>query len=86
MLNRGRPTVAPGFARTLLALSALSTLLMGVDHCSPVGTCLGTYELGERFPASDRCNTCICQTDGFFTCTQEDWPDLRFLKTREQVH
>jgi hypothetical protein len=28
-----------------------------------------TYSLGDRFPASDECNTCTCGEDGKVACT-----------------
>jgi hypothetical protein len=48
----------------------MAALTMGVDKCSPSATCLGTYELGEQFPASDGCNTCTCGAEGRFVCTE----------------
>lgn len=28
------------------------------------------YEVGERFPAADGCNTCTCEEDGRIACTE----------------
>lgn len=59
------------FAPTLLGLAITAALTMGVDQCSPAATCLGTYELGEQFPASDGCNICTCGAEGMFICTEQ---------------
>jgi hypothetical protein len=53
----------------LAACGGTVTVVKGDADCE---TPQGTFSPGEEFPAGDGCNTCVCESDGNYSCTLID--------------
>lgn len=56
-----------------VACTAMACLDGGPDVAADAGTCTyggHTYSVGDKFPATDDCNTCTCGEGGAVACTK----------------
>lgn len=62
------------FKSIILSAFVMSLVLSGCLPPEPVETCTYDgkgYNVGDKFPSSDGCNTCFCSDDGTVACTEK---------------